>query len=148
MKCMVLVNRRINFQILGVKALKPIPINFVTSNKFISLTSTCKIRWGLLTPLWTSQPQTLWNTTPGEKCFRGVARIFPWGGPKYHIQNFSKCNLGEYPLPPGDESSPGGVGKLPKRVCAAQLGHDLESFCYCETRYVVLRLNLSSKTLK
>ena len=41
---------------------------------------------------------------------RGVARIFPWGGPKYRFQNFGKCNLGEYPLPlpppppPEDES--------------------------------------------
>ena len=40
--------------------------------------------------------------------FRGVARIFPWGGPKYHFQK-PKCNLGEYPLPPGI-SHPGGVG--------------------------------------
>ena len=40
---------------------------------------------------------------------RGVARIFPWGGPKYRFQNFGKCNLGEYPLPHGDA----GVGTFP-----------------------------------
>ena len=48
-------------------------------------------------------------------------------GPKYRFQNFGKCNLGEYPL----DSSPGGSGyfpKLPKRVCAAQQGRDLERF--------------------
>ena len=33
------------------------------------------------------------------KNVRGVARIFPWGGPKYRFQNLGKCNLGEYPLP-------------------------------------------------
>ena len=26
-----------------------------------------------------------------------IARIFPWGGPKYRFQNFGKFNLGKYP---------------------------------------------------
>ena len=68
--------------------------------------------------------------------FRGVARIFSWGGPKYRFQNFGKCNLGEYPLPPppGNESSRGGWSgyfpKLPKRVCAAQQGHDFGTLLF------------------
>ena len=37
--------------------------------------------------------------------FRGVARIFPWDGPKYRFKNFG--TLGEYPPPPRDESSGG-----------------------------------------
>ena len=44
-----------------------------------------------------------------------VARIFPWGGPKYLFQNFGKCNLGEYPLPLVDESS-GGRGEVDRYV--------------------------------
>ena len=34
------------------------------------------------------------------KYFRGVARIFPWGGPKYRFQNFGKCCFtNKYPCP-------------------------------------------------
>ena len=72
---------------------------------------------------------------------RDVARISPWGGPKYHFQNFSKCmthaQVGEYPLPPGHESSGGGGGggsgyfpKLPKWVCASQLGCDFGTLSF------------------
>ena len=38
--------------------------------------------------------------------FRGIARIFPWGGPKYHFQNFGKCN-------PTEEISGEAVGTFP-----------------------------------
>ena len=51
--------------------------------------------------------------------------MFPWSGPEYRFQNFGKCNLGEYPLAPGDELSGEGSGhfpKLPKRVCTAKQG--------------------------
>ena len=57
--------------------------------------------------------------------------IFSLGWPKHCFKNFGKCNLGEYPLPPVDESflgtHPRGSGhfpKLPKRICATQQGHD------------------------
>ena len=53
-----------------------------------------------------------------NKNVRGVARIFPWGTPKYRFQNFGKCNFGKYPLPRG-----GGRGEA-KRVCASQHDHD------------------------
>ena len=65
--------------------------------------------------------------------FRGVARNFPWGGPKYRFQNFGKCNLGEFPLSRGDESSGGGGGyfpKLPKQECAAQQGRDFGTLSF------------------
>ena len=46
---------------------------------------------------------------------RGVVRIFHWGGPKYRFQNFGKCNLGKYPLPPGmSHPKGGGSGYFPK----------------------------------
>ena len=41
---------------------------------------------------------------------RGVARIFPWGWPKYRFYNFCKCNLGQYPLPRDTSSRGGGEG--------------------------------------
>ena len=58
------------------------------------------------------------------KNVRGVARIFPWGRPKYRFQNFGKCNLGEYPLPLSPPRRSGYFPKLPKRVCTSQQGHD------------------------
>ena len=36
---------------------------------------------------------------PSASLHGGIARIFPWGGPKYSFQNFGTCNLGEYTLP-------------------------------------------------
>ena len=39
---------------------------------------------------------------------RGVARIFPWGGPKYRFHNFCKMNVIW-----GNTQSPGGVGTFP-----------------------------------
>ena len=48
-------------------------------------------------------------------------------------ENFGKFNLGEDPLPPGDElSGGGGVGTFPNYLngCAAQQGHDFGTLSF------------------
>ena len=78
---------------------------------------------------------------------QGRSQDFSLGWAKYRFQNFGKCNVGEYPLPPGDKLSRGGVGTFrnylngyvpPKTVVI------LNVFVYFKTRSVVLLLNLSS----
>ena len=48
------------------------------------------------------------------------------------FSEFSKCNLGECSLLPGDESSREreGGGRLPKRVCAAQQRRDFGTLSF------------------
>ena len=81
---------------------------------------------------------------------RGVARIFPWGGPKYRFENLENTHSPWW----------GGSGYFPK---LPQTGTGTRrptgswfwnAVVYCETRSVVFRLNLTSiagclgKTLK
>ena len=89
------------------------------------------------------------------KNVRGVARIFPWGGPKYRFQNFGQCNFGQYPLPL--PPLPGGVGTFPNylngyvpsnRVMILECFHSLRNSVCRVASQPVLYCWMSGQNLK
>ena len=90
---------------------------------------------------------------------QGRSQEFSLGGPNYRFQNFGKCNLGEYPLPPPPPMNDhvGVVGTFPNYLTGYVPPNSVviwNAFVYCKTQSVVLHLNLPStagrlgKTLK